>query len=70
MCSSCIGWRFAVLELQASLTELVNTFEFSMTPEALTVRREACLIMTPVLHGEVNKGCQLPLMIKLAEKDP
>ncbi|KAF9478118.1 cytochrome P450 [Pholiota conissans] len=63
---SCIGWRFAVLELQAFIVELVNNFEFSLTPEARMVRREACLLMAPTIEGQVEKGNQLPLAIKIA----
>ncbi|KAF8161361.1 cytochrome P450 [Crassisporium funariophilum] len=66
---SCIGWRFAVLELQAFVVELVNTFEFSLTPEARRVRREACLVMAPTIEGEVEKGSQLPLVIKIATRE-
>ncbi|KAF8963608.1 cytochrome P450 [Flammula alnicola] len=63
---SCIGWRFAVSELQAFIVELVNNFEFSLTPEAQMVRREACLVMAPTIEGQVEKGNQLPLVVKIA----
>jgi len=66
---SCIGWRFAVLEIQAFIVELVSHFEISMTPEAHKVRREFCLGMAPTIEGEVEKGSQLPLMIRLAASD-
>ncbi|KAF7294059.1 PseudoU-synth-2 domain-containing protein [Mycena kentingensis (nom. inval.)] len=66
---SCIGWRFAVLELQAFLTELVGTFEFGLTPEAMRVRREKCIVMAPTVEGQQDKGVQLPLRISIASRD-
>ncbi|KIM48379.1 hypothetical protein M413DRAFT_16317 [Hebeloma cylindrosporum] len=66
---SCIGWRFAVLELQTFLVELVADFEFSLTPEAQRVRRESCLVMTPMIEGQAEKGAQLPLLVKLAPQE-
>ncbi|KAF9529748.1 cytochrome P450 [Crepidotus variabilis] len=65
---ACIGWRFAVLELQAFIVELVGQFEISLTPEALRVRREACLVMAPTIEGQLEKGNQLPLKVKLASR--
>ncbi|KAG7442653.1 cytochrome P450 [Guyanagaster necrorhizus] len=65
---SCIGWRFAVLELHAFLIEVINNFEFSMTTEAERVRREACSVMTPTVEGEVEKGSQLPLRVAIASR--
>jgi len=66
---SCIAWRFAVLELQAFIVELIGNFEFALTPEALKVRREACLVMSPTIEGQLEKGIQLPLSIKLAKRE-
>ncbi|KAK0462488.1 cytochrome P450 [Desarmillaria tabescens] len=66
---SCIGWRFAVLELHAFITEVINNFEFSLTKESERIRREACGIMTPTVEGEVEKGSQLPLRVAVASRD-
>ncbi|KAF7290074.1 PseudoU-synth-2 domain-containing protein [Mycena chlorophos] len=66
---TCIGWRFALLELQAFLIELVGTFEFGLTPEATRVRREKCIVMTPTIEGQLNKGTQLPLRVSLAHSE-
>jgi len=66
--SACIGWRFAVLELQAFLVELIANFEFHLTPEALKVRRETCLVMAPTIEGQPEKGTQLPLRIRLVTR--
>ncbi|KAL0067427.1 hypothetical protein AAF712_005412 [Marasmius tenuissimus] len=61
---SCIGWRFAVLELQTFLVELIGNFEFSTTPECDKIRREACAVMVPTIEGEVEKGGQCPLKVR------
>ncbi|KAK0505319.1 cytochrome P450 [Armillaria luteobubalina] len=66
---SCIGWRFAVLELHAFITEVVNKFEFSLTRESERIRREFCGIMVPTVEGEVEKGSQLPLKVAAASRD-
>lgn len=65
---SCIGWRFAVMELHAFVIELLSNFEFSLT-ETHGIRREACGIMTPTIEGQAEKGSQLPLKIRLAHRD-
>ncbi|EEB97527.1 hypothetical protein MPER_03131 [Moniliophthora perniciosa FA553] len=66
---SCIGWKFAVLEMQAFLVELIDNFEFSLAPESHKIRRESCLIMQPTIEGELEKGCQLPLQVRIASRD-
>ncbi|KII95493.1 hypothetical protein PLICRDRAFT_98902 [Plicaturopsis crispa FD-325 SS-3] len=65
----CIGWRFAIVEMQALLVELVGHFEFSVTPETGKLRRESCLVMIPILEGEVDKGSQMPLRVTVAARD-
>ncbi|KAJ3758780.1 cytochrome P450 [Lentinula raphanica] len=65
---SCIGWRFAVIEVQAFIVELLSNFEFSATPQIDKIRREAALVMVPTVEGEVEKGSQLPLRVTFAPK--
>jgi len=66
---SCIGWKFAMAELQAFLFELVGNFEFETTPECQMIRREAAIIMTPTLESQVDKGAQLPLRVRVASRE-
>ncbi|EMD32995.1 hypothetical protein CERSUDRAFT_99004 [Gelatoporia subvermispora B] len=63
---ACIGWRFAIYELQSFLVELVSHFEFELTDDAKRVRREASIVMVPTLDGETEKGSQLPMKVSLA----
>ncbi|KAJ3772964.1 cytochrome P450 [Lentinula raphanica] len=66
---TCIGWRFAMYEMQSLLVEIVNNFELSPTRELDRLRREACLVMLPTLEGEEIKGENLPLRITIAGRD-
>ncbi|KAK0214030.1 cytochrome P450 [Armillaria fumosa] len=65
---SCIGWRFAVMELHAFMIELLGTFEFSLDDNE-EIRRESSFIMTPTVEGQIEKGSQLRLKVKLAARD-
>ncbi|KAK0188354.1 cytochrome P450 [Armillaria mellea] len=65
---SCIGWRFAVLEIQMFLIQLVGSFEFSMADNK-DIRREATMVMTPTTEGEIEKGSLLRLNIKVAQRE-
>ncbi|KAK0215088.1 cytochrome P450 [Armillaria fumosa] len=65
---SCIGWRFAVLEMQMFLIQLMGSFEFSMTGDK-DIHREATLVMIPTTEGEIEKGSLLRLKIKIAQRE-
>ncbi|KAK0458908.1 cytochrome P450, partial [Desarmillaria tabescens] len=62
---SCMGWRFALLEYQTILIELINNFNFSVDSSVVhKIRREGgTLIMSPTVDGIV----QLPLRISAAK---
>lgn len=57
-----------MIEIQAFLTEIVGRFEFATSDKTELVRREACLVMVPVVEGEVENGVQLPLRVSLAPR--
>ncbi|KAF9649252.1 cytochrome P450 [Thelephora ganbajun] len=59
---SCIGWRFAVAEIQAFLVTLIREFSFSI-PEGRNIRIARPGILVPMVIGEEGKGLQLPLTI-------
>lgn len=60
---------YRLYEMQAFLVELVSNFEFAITEDIKKLRREPCIVMVPVLEGNVEKGAQLPLKISLARRD-
>ncbi|KAG9312341.1 cytochrome P450 [Chiua virens] len=67
---ACLAWRFALMEIQAFLVELVGKFEFTMTDKAERIVREsATLIMAPMVDGERDRGMQMPLAVSLASQD-
>ncbi|EIM79122.1 cytochrome P450 [Stereum hirsutum FP-91666 SS1] len=66
---ACIGWRFAVAEMQAFAVELLRNFEFSLTEESRHIRRDVALVMIPTVEGQVGKGMQLPLRVSLAPEE-
>ncbi|KAJ8083047.1 hypothetical protein PM082_008910 [Marasmius tenuissimus] len=66
----CPGWRFAVLEIQAFVVELIANFEFSLSSDCARIRREICgQMMLPTLEGELAKGAQCPLRVRYARKE-
>ncbi|KIO10415.1 hypothetical protein M404DRAFT_129975 [Pisolithus tinctorius Marx 270] len=66
---TCPGWRFAVIEIQAFLLEIISKFELSLTEKAKRIRREPCVLMAPAVEGEVARGVQLPLAISVAPRE-
>ncbi|KDQ64164.1 hypothetical protein JAAARDRAFT_201555 [Jaapia argillacea MUCL 33604] len=66
---SCIGWRFAMVEMQTFLADLVNNFEFALTEESKKITRQAALVMVPMVGGKLDEGAQLPLAVSIAPRD-
>ncbi|EIM80594.1 cytochrome P450 [Stereum hirsutum FP-91666 SS1] len=64
---SCLGWRFAVVEIQTFLFELVTNLNFDMTDRARKVRREHCMVTMPMIAGEMENGNQMPLQVSLVD---
>ncbi|KAN0081681.1 Cytochrome P450 [Tylopilus felleus] len=63
---ACLGWRFALTEIQAFISTLVGKFEFAMTARADRIVRQPMLAMAPMVEDELNRGVQLPLGVSLA----
>ncbi|ESK91018.1 cytochrome p450 [Moniliophthora roreri MCA 2997] len=66
---TCIGWRFALYEMQTLLVEIINNFELAPGESFSRLRREACLVMVPTLEGEEAKGENLPLKVSIAPRE-
>ncbi|KAK0204546.1 cytochrome P450 [Desarmillaria ectypa] len=58
---SCIGWRFAVIEMQAAVFELLESFKFSFPKEGLQIKRQPAFIMLPMVRDEMSEGTQMPM---------
>ncbi|KAH9032518.1 cytochrome P450 [Lactarius hengduanensis] len=65
----CIGWRFAVLEMQTIIVTLLENFEFSLPPQTEKTRiyrKLAGGLMTPVVKG--GEGAWMGLVVKSLEE--
>jgi len=62
---NCIGWRFALIQIQASLIHLVSTFDFAPPDESQEVRMFRTVTVVPKVAGRENEGIQLPLKVSL-----
>jgi len=59
---SCIGWRFAVIQMHTFLVTLIRQFDFSL-PENQEIKKSKQGTIFPVVVGEEDKGPQLPLKV-------
>ncbi|TFK45404.1 cytochrome P450 [Heliocybe sulcata] len=65
---SCIGWRFAMAEMQCFLAELIRNFEYSIDPQ-IQIKKVGDGIVIPVVVGKEEKGSLMPLRVSLVSKD-
>ncbi|KAI0666549.1 PAH-inducible cytochrome P450 monooxygenase PC-PAH 4 [Trametes maxima] len=69
--NACIGWRFSIIEQQAFLAELIDTFQFFL-PEGTdpqhteVVRAPSGPAMVPMIRGKPELGSGLRLRIAFA----
>ncbi|KAK0218533.1 cytochrome P450 [Armillaria nabsnona] len=65
----CIGWRFAIMEVQSVVTELLNNFEFSIPKGAPELQHgPAGDGLIPIVPGKANEGPQIPLLVTRLNK--
>ncbi|KIJ47478.1 hypothetical protein M422DRAFT_248896 [Sphaerobolus stellatus SS14] len=57
----CIGWRFAILEMQAILIEMLESFEFSPPPGNIEIILGPAGLMTPMVKDAKPRKSELPL---------
>ncbi|KAJ3824937.1 cytochrome P450 [Lentinula raphanica] len=63
---ACIGWRFALMELQAILFGLLENFEFTPGPDGLDdIQRVPAGLMIPMRKGRWQEGIQMPLHVRV-----
>ncbi|KAJ3909728.1 cytochrome P450 [Lentinula edodes] len=71
---ACIGWRFALMELQAILFSLLERFQFFPPPPDGSFRglddiqRVPAGLMIPMKRGNWRQGVQMPLLVKLRQQ--
>ncbi|KAK7016769.1 hypothetical protein VNI00_018822 [Paramarasmius palmivorus] len=59
----CIGWRFALMELHALVSGLVELFDFSL-PEDVKIKARFMGLALPVVDGKEDAGPMLPMVIR------
>ncbi|KAK1221162.1 hypothetical protein PQX77_016039 [Marasmius sp. AFHP31] len=59
---ACIGWRFAVLEIQTVVAAFVESFTFELQ-EGLEIDQVRLSVASPLVKGEWNAGARLPLKV-------
>lgn len=61
---ACIGWRFAVIEMQAIAATLIENFEFALPPQTKEniIRRKPTDVMAPMADGHL--GVWMGLKVK------
>ncbi|KAK0214208.1 cytochrome P450 [Armillaria fumosa] len=60
----CLGWRFAVMEMQSVIAELLSNFEFSIPKGAPELQdAPAGIALIPLVPGKANEGPQVPLRV-------
>ncbi|KAK0455285.1 cytochrome P450 [Desarmillaria tabescens] len=65
----CIRWRFAVMELQPVITELLSNFEFSIPKGAPDLQHDpAGVLLLPIVPGKAQEGPQIPLLVTPPKK--
>ncbi|KAF9024372.1 cytochrome P450 [Hymenopellis radicata] len=61
---ACIGWRFAIMEIQSIVVELLSSFEFSLPKESPPLIHGSGLQMVfPLVKGREMEGMQIPLCV-------
>ncbi|KAK7015166.1 hypothetical protein VNI00_019176 [Paramarasmius palmivorus] len=63
---ACLGWRFAILELQAAISSLIENFEF-IAPPGVEIVRIPTGIMAPAVRGKLHEGFQMPIQVKIRD---
>ncbi|THU82019.1 cytochrome P450 [Dendrothele bispora CBS 962.96] len=65
--SGCIGWRFALTEMQSTVIELIENFEFAPPTDQGKVkmlRVPIGAIMAPMIEGRIDERTQMPLGVR------
>ncbi|KAL0576901.1 hypothetical protein V5O48_005082 [Marasmius crinis-equi] len=63
---ACIGWRFAVLELQVVIAALVESFVFAPV-DGVEIERVRIGVSPPMVKGKWESGPQLPMKVALRQ---
>ncbi|THU99204.1 PAH-inducible cytochrome P450 monooxygenase PC-PAH 1, partial [Dendrothele bispora CBS 962.96] len=62
---ACIGWRFALMEMQSILFGLLESFEFVFPTDEYELQRVPLNLMIPAVKGKEFRGPAAPLQVKI-----
>ncbi|KAF9235961.1 cytochrome P450 [Melanogaster broomeanus] len=66
---SCIGYRFALVQMKVVLFTLVRAFEFELAVPASEIGKHSLVMLRPFLRGDPTKKPQLPLLFKPYQRE-
>ncbi|KAI0267407.1 cytochrome P450 [Gloeopeniophorella convolvens] len=66
---ACIGYRFSLIEMKATLFTFIRTFDFELKVPASGIIRKTMIVGRPLLASDPDKGPQLPVIVRLAKSD-
>ncbi|KLO13377.1 cytochrome P450 [Schizopora paradoxa] len=61
---SCIGYRFALVEMKALLFTLIRSFEFELGIPDAELEKRSTVVTRPYLKSEKRGKAQMPLLVK------
>ncbi|KAI0753239.1 cytochrome P450 [Daedaleopsis nitida] len=63
---ACIGYRFALVEMKATLFTLLRAFEFELAVPAAHVHSKTVIVQRPLLRGVAGEieRCAMPLLVR------
>ncbi|KAI0641434.1 PAH-inducible cytochrome P450 monooxygenase PC-PAH 1 [Trametes meyenii] len=64
---ACIGWRFAIIEMQTILADLIERFEFSIPEDKPDIISFPAGIIVPLVKSDMQAGAQMPLRVSFVE---
>ncbi|KAK0197855.1 cytochrome P450 [Armillaria mellea] len=65
---SCIAWRFAIIEMQTIVANLILHFEFSLPEGGVEILQfPGSPGVVPIVKGKAHLGSQLPLRVKMLQ---
>ncbi|KAK7041779.1 hypothetical protein VNI00_009068 [Paramarasmius palmivorus] len=62
----CMGWRFAIYEIQAVAALLIESFTFSINP-GVEIAMINAQMSVPIVKGKMEEGVQMPVKVQVRE---
>ncbi|KAJ3784687.1 cytochrome P450 [Lentinula aff. detonsa] len=66
---ACIGYRLSLIEMKALLFVLVREFEFELAVPSEEIIKKTMIVQRPRVKSEPEGGTQLPLLVRISQKD-